>query len=160
MTRLERFDNRHYDENDPISRKKRLISRIILFLAVITVSIIAGSSLYIFRDPIHQASKGVSTPLQAGIKTHFADGVRMNAIVPFLRDVFTDRNSPAASPQDNPKAVGSADTFLYTVELTDGGRIKGKSITVDRETVTISDDSGVKVQVDRNRVVRITRLPL
>ncbi|MGW8157774.1 MAG: hypothetical protein ACWGKN_04525 [Desulfoprunum sp.] len=99
MTGLERFDNRHYDETDPISRKKRLISRIILFLAVFTVSVIAGSCLYIFRDPIHQASRGVSTTLQAGIKTHFADGFNTDAVIPFLQDVFTGRNTPAASPR-------------------------------------------------------------
>lgn len=158
MTRLERFDNRQYGENDPISRKKRLISRIILFLAVITLSIIAGSGLYIFREPIKKTSTGVSTMLQAGIKTHFADGFNMDAFIPFLQDVFTGRKTPAAVPPDSLKAVNG--TFHYTVEVTGGGRIEGRGIKFDKETVTVSDESGVKVQIDRDRVVRITRTPL
>ncbi|MBB5346713.1 hypothetical protein JWG42_02605 [Desulfoprunum benzoelyticum] len=161
MARLERFDNHTDAANDLVQRKKRLISRILLIFAVAILALITGTGLYSFRHPIHDAAVHVAATVRHGVSTHFADGVDSQAIVPFLKDIFSGQYRSAASPQEI-TAVGAdtAAAFLYTVELTDGGRIEGKNISVDRETVTIADDSGVKIQVDRNRVVRITKMPL
>jgi len=161
MTRLERFDNHNYDHNDLIRRKKRLILRTIMLFAGLTLVIVAATGLYLFRDPIHDTADHVAATVRNGIRTHFPDGVDSDAIVPFLKDIFGGQGSPSASPRGTPAtgATDAAAAFLYTVELTDGGRIEGKTISVDQETVTIADDSGVKVQVGRNRVARITKLP-
>ena len=161
MARLERFDNHDDAGNDLIQRKKRLISRIIKLFAGLALVVVAATGLYAFRDPIHDAAGHVAATVRHGVRTHFADGIDSDAIVPFFKDIFSGQDRPAASPErTTATATDAAAAFLYTVELADGGRIEGKNISVDRETVTIADDSGVKVQVDRNRVVRITKMPL
>ena len=161
MARLERFDNHDNADNDLIQRRKRLRSRIIRLLAGITLAIIAGTGLYSFRDPIHDAALHIAATVRHEVRTHFADGIDSDAILPFFKDIFLGQDRPAASPEGITAAVtANTAAFLYTVELADGGRIEGKDISVDGETVTIADDSGVKVQVDRNRVVRITKMPL
>ena len=161
MARLERFDNHDNADNDLIQRRKRLRSRIILLLAGITLAIIAGTGLYSYRDPIHDAAGHIAATVRHGVRTHFADGIDSDAIIAFFKDIFSGQDRPAASPEGiTAAATANAAAFLYTVELADGGRIEGKDISVDGETVTIADDSGVKVQVDRNRVVRITKMPL
>ena len=161
MTRPVRFDNRHYDQTDQGRGRKRLIARIILILVIVALSIVAGAGLYSFRTPVHDTAAGIATTVREGIRTHFADGFSIGAVVPFLKDLFSGRDSPAPSPGDiGETKTNTSAAFLYTVELTDGGRIEGRQVEVGQDTVTISDDSGVKVQVDRDRVARISKMPL
>jgi hypothetical protein len=90
------------------------------------------------------------------MRRHFAQGVSVDAVIGFFHELRTGEKS---SRQNIPETDTSAE-YLYTVELADGGRVEGRLITVGEETVTVTDNMGVAVEIARNRIARITRIRL
>ncbi|KAB2890562.1 MAG: hypothetical protein F9K32_08200 [Desulfobulbaceae bacterium] len=151
---LEKFDNHLPPEGDLRPRwQRRWKSAVLCFFLV--PALLVGVGAAVRHDLFTSATHSLSTAI-ASMERHFAHGVSREAVVDFLRDLGPGENS---SRQSIPESDTSAQ-FLYTVELADGGRVEGRVITVDRETITVTDKRGVVIEIARSRVARITRIRL
>lgn len=152
---LEKFDNHLPPEDDRQPGWKRKWKSAVL-VTLIVLAILVGAGAVLLDDSVTRTVHNISTATIASMRRHFAHGVSRDAVSDFFREI---RSGEKSSRQNIPETDTSAE-YLYTVELTDGGRVEGRIITVGEGKVTVTDDMGVAVEIARNRIARITRIRL
>ena len=152
---LEKFDNHLPPEDDRQPGWKRKWKSALL-ATLIVLAILVGVGAVLLDGSITRTVHNISTATIASMRRHFAHGVSRDAVSDFLREI---RSGEKSSRQNIP-ATDTSDEYFYTVELADGGRVEGKIITVGKETVTVTDDMGVAVEIAGSRITRITRIRL
>jgi hypothetical protein len=163
---LRKYSN-HPPEEDGTGESRRKKWRGFLFLALaLAILLFSGFALFSGRDALQRAYNHISTGVQAGLERHFPGRQDGRDILQRLKDMWPGGKPPAASPpvrlegRDANVDQGTPARFLYTLELLDGGKIEGKSIEIGKEVITVTDDQGVVVQVNRDKVIRITKIRL
>ena len=151
---LERFDNHLPPEGDRRSRWQRNWKFALLWFFIVPV-LLVGVGAVVRDDLFTSAAHNLSTAI-ASMERHFAHGVSREAIGDFLRDLRPGEKSS----RQNILEPDTPATFLYTVELADGGRVEGRVITVGKDTIAVTDDRGMVIELARSRVARITRIRL
>lgn len=134
----------------------------------LAVAVLFGTGLALFsgRDALQRVYGHVSTGVQAALERHFPEGQDSRDLLRRLKDMWPGGKPSPASPsvgvEDRDANVDQETPggFLYTLELLDGGKIEGKTIEIGREVITVTDDQGVVIRVNRDRVIRITKIPL
>lgn len=152
---LEKFDNNLPPADDALpERRRRRKSAAVWLLAVLAV--LAGAGALFVNESAIRTVREAAAPAASALRRHFAGGFSMEAISHLLAEIRTGK---AQSRQHAPDPEATA-TLLYTVELKDGGRVEGRSISFGKDTVTVTDEMGVSMEVARERIARITTMPL
>lgn len=119
----------------------------------------AGFAVYTFRSPLGATYSRVSTELRPVLQK-FSDSNDENLtffqrLKGLLQDSATSTKSTVVSPPANP-----TESFLYTVELKNGGKIEGRAVEIKKDIVLVTDDKGVQIEVSRDGVSRIKKIRL
>ena len=132
----------------------------------LAILLFSGFALYICQDALQRTYNQISTGVQASLERHFPGRPDGRDLFQKLKEMWPGEKHPPASPpvilegRDASVHQGTSDVFLYTLELLDGGKIEGKTIEIGKEVITVTDDQGVVVQVNRDRVIRVTKIRL
>jgi hypothetical protein len=163
---LRKYSN-HPPESNTSAAGKRKKWRGVLFLALaLAILLFSGFALYKGQDALQRTFKQISTVVQVGLERHFPEKPDGQNLLQRLKDMWPGGKPPASSPpvrlegRDANVDQRTPGVFLYTLELFDGGKIEGKTIEIGKEVITVTDDQGVVVQVNRDRVIRITKIRL
>jgi hypothetical protein len=150
---LEKFDNRQSPEEAPEPAWRRKWQPAVI-LIILILSILAGAGAFLLNGSVTRTVKETSSFTVSALRRHFAHGISKEAVKNLFEEIRTGK-SP--SLHDN-SATDSSAEFIYTIELKDGGRVEGRTITVGKDKVTVTDDMGVAIEVTRDRIARITRM--
>ncbi len=156
---LRKFTN-HPREEDALRESKRHTIRgfwgaIIIFLVIGLV----GITLFAFRDPLEQAYSHISAGVRTSLARHptLEEGAR--SFLQTLNEIWP--GSKSSSPSlPLPEQHERVNDFLYTVELTSGGKVEGKIIELGEAVVTVTDEKGMQIRVPRGDVRRISKIRL
>jgi hypothetical protein len=114
-----------------------------------------GFAIYFYRAPLYSASTSLVEKFlnQEGIADKAS---AVHSLPEFLQTLVPNQdNSSTARTQIIPD---TAQSYFYTVELKDGGKIEGRTINIEKASITIIDDRGIKIQIPHQHVSRITKI--
>ena len=156
---LRKFNNYPPDDDSlPCSKWRKTRQGIVTAIVVLSLTI-AGYFLFTFHPLLRSTYSRIYQNLQVNLLNFLERKGEDHAIFQKVKEIIpASGNSPA--PADNSFPDKSAEEFHYTVELTNGGRIEGRTLKIGERTITVTDDSGVEVQVAKGRVSRISKRSL
>lgn len=156
---LRKYSNYPSDDNFQSEYRKRKIRRIVTFVIALLLVAITVFAAFTFRDQLFSAYSRIGVEFRTSLEKVTDQRDENQSIFKTIKDILT--GSKTASPSaDTAAPDASPDGFLYTVELTNGGRIEGKTVKIDKEIITVTDDKGVEMKVSRGEVSRITKIRL
>jgi hypothetical protein len=145
------------DEPLPHSRWRkfrRVITAIVILLMTIT-----GYAIFTFHDPLILEYTRISQNLREELLSFLERKGKSHPFFQAVKDIIPGPGTSSTSA-DTSAAEKSVEEFLYTVELMDGGRIEGRTLKIGKETITVTEDSGVEVKVAKTGVSRISKRSL
>ncbi len=131
----------------------------------LAILVFSGVALYVGREALQRTFQRISTGVQAGIERHFPGMPDGSDLLRRLTEMWPGEKHSAASMPAKRKgrdATGQQEmsgNFLYTVELLDGGKVEGKTVEIGKGVITVTDDQGLVLRINRNRVHRISKIP-
>jgi hypothetical protein len=156
---LRKYSNYPSDDNFQPEYRKRKFRRIITFVIALLLVAMTVFAAFTFRTPLLSAYSRIRLEFQESLKKFTDQRDENQSIFQTIKDILT--GSKTASPSaDTAAPDASPGGFLYTVELTNGGRIEGRAVKIDKEIITVTDDKGVEIKVSRGEVSRITKIRL
>lgn len=158
ISMLRKFNNRS-PEKDAFSESRRgSIRGNAVKTILILAAIIAGIAAYVSRDYLRQVYSRIAMEMHTSFEK-YSQGAADQSFFERIRDIWSDSKIPPASPS-SPEPQERPEDFLYTVELLDGGKIEGKAVEVGGETVTMTDEKGLEIRVDKAKVAGIKKIRL
>lgn len=124
-------------------------------IAVLLLTI-TGYALFTFRAPLLSIYTRISQELQADLFRFLERKGQTHSFFQAVKE-FIPGAGTSPAPADTSALEKSTEEFFYTVELTNGGRIEGRTLKIDRESITVTDERGVEVKVARSRVSRMSK---
>ncbi len=156
---IRKYSN-HPPEDDALPENKRHIVRgFATAISIFLVLGLIGTAVFIFRGSLEQVYSRIAAAVRPGLAGHATLKESSQSLFQVLSDIWPGPKDPSA-PLSLPQQQDTVNDFLYTVELTNGGKIEGKSIEVGKAIVTVTDEKGVQIRVARGNVRRISKIRL
>lgn len=156
---LRKFNNYPTGDNSQPQSKWRKIRRGIVMAIAVLLLTITGYAFFTFRAPLLSTYTRISQELQADLFMFLERKGQTHSFFQAVKE-FMPGAGTSPAPADTSTPEKSTEEFLYTVELTSGGRIEGRTLKIDKESITVTDEKGVEVNVARSRVSRVSKRPL
>jgi len=156
---LRKFNNYPTGDNSQPHSTWRKIRRGIVMVTVVLLLMIASYALFTFRAPLLSAYTRISQELQIDLLRFLERKGETHSFFQAAKEFISGAGTSPA-PADTSVPEKSTEEFLYTVELTNGGRVEGRTLKTDKESITVTDERGVEVNVARSRVSRVSKRPL
>lgn len=156
---IRKYSNHPPEDNALPKNKRQIIGGFVAVISIFLVIGLIGTALFIFRGSLEQGYSRIAAAVQPGLAGHATLKESSQAFFQMLSDIWPGPKDPSA-PLSLPKQQDGGNDFLYTVELTNGGKIEGRAIELGKAIVTVTDEKGVQIRVARGDVRRISKIRL
>lgn len=158
---LRKFNNHPPENNDSAERKpSKGFGFHLTAVLILGIILLVGGGIFFTHEPLQKIYTHISTVANTSFKRFFRHEPTGPSLFQALKNLWPDSKGSEISQPVPPESNNVPENFLYTLELTDGGKIEGTVIKVGEKIITVTDEKGLEIKINKSRVTRISKIPL